>query len=75
MEECCLEINLNDRNLVYNAAGGDLLPFDYVRRSYTFPYTRNANPQALTIRFTCTVLSGEYTEAYTICVGAKLYRR
>ncbi|KAL8836473.1 MAG: hypothetical protein Q9170_002906 [Blastenia crenularia] len=58
--ECRLEINLSDEQLVYNGPNGDLLPFDYQRRSYTFPYTRNANPQSLTIRFTCTAPSGSF---------------
>lgn len=58
--EGSLEIRLVDQELVYNGPNGPILPFEYVRRSYDFTYAGNANPQSLTIRFTCTAPSCEY---------------
>lgn len=56
-----LEISLNGgQRLVYNGPNRDLLPSEYVRRQYTFPYTRNTVAQALTIHFTCTAPSCGY---------------
>ncbi|KAL8909963.1 MAG: hypothetical protein Q9171_004729 [Xanthocarpia ochracea] len=59
--ECALEISLNGGHVIlYNGPSGEILPFGYQRRSYTFVYSRNTGLQALKVRFECTAPSGSF---------------
>ncbi|KAL8749545.1 MAG: hypothetical protein Q9184_006766 [Pyrenodesmia sp. 2 TL-2023] len=63
--ECSLEITLiggyESYELVYNGPYGEILPFGYQRRSYTFMYSGNTDPQTLKVRFRCRAPSGSFT--------------
>lgn len=59
--ECSLQISLNGGyELVYNGPYGEILPFGYQRRSYTFVYSRDTGLEALTVRFRCRAPSGSF---------------